>query len=58
MFSRLKFGLAIILVFIGIKMISAPIYHFSSTNSLAVVGSILLVSIVASVIWPEKEAGK
>lgn len=59
MFSKLKYGLAIILVFIGLKMVSAPLYHFSSTNSLAVVGGILLVSIAASVIWPEeKQVGK
>lgn len=59
MFSKLKYGLAIILVFIGLKMVSAPLYHFSSTNSLAIVGGILLVSIAASVIWPEeKEVGK
>lgn len=55
MFSRLKFGLAIILAFIGVKMISAPLYHFSSTNSLAVVGGILAISMVASVVWPERK---
>ncbi|HSF53928.1 MAG TPA: TerC family protein [Algoriphagus sp.] len=54
MFSRLKFGLAIILAFIGLKMITAPIYHFSSTHSLAVVGGVLAISMVASVVWPEK----
>ncbi len=54
MFSRLKFGLAIILAFIGLKMITAPFYHFSSTHSLAIVGGILIVSMLASVIWPEK----
>ncbi|MDO8967181.1 TerC/Alx family metal homeostasis membrane protein [Algoriphagus sp.] len=59
MFSKLKYGLAIILVFIGLKMVSAPLYHFSSTNSLAIVGGILLVSIAASVIWPEeKQVGR
>lgn len=57
MFSKLKFGLAVILGFIGVKMISAPFYHFGSTNSLAVVGGVLIVSIVASVIWPEKKKG-
>lgn len=55
MFSRLKFGLAIILAFIGFKMISAPFYHFSSTHSLAVVGGILIISMIASVVWPEKK---
>jgi tellurite resistance protein TerC len=60
MFSRLKFGLAVILAFIGFKMVTAPFYHFDSTHSLAVVGGILIVSIGASVIWPEKkkEVGK
>jgi tellurite resistance protein TerC len=56
MFSRLKFGLAIILAFIGFKMLSAPIYHVDSTHSLAVVGGILILSIAASVIRPEKKA--
>lgn len=55
MFSKLKFGLAIILAFIGFKMISAPFYHFSSTHSLAVVGGILILSMIASVIWPDKK---
>ncbi|WP_026968244.1 TerC/Alx family metal homeostasis membrane protein [Algoriphagus terrigena] len=57
MFSRLKFGLAIILAFIGFKMITAPFYHFGSTPSLGVVGGILLVSVLASVIWPEEKKG-
>jgi tellurite resistance protein TerC len=55
MFSRLKFGLAVILAFIGFKMISAPVYHVGSTPSLVIVGGILLVSMLASVIWPIKE---
>ena len=55
MFSKLKFGLAVILAFIGLKMITAPFYHFSSTHSLAVVGGILILSMIASVIWPEKK---
>ncbi|MBN7810597.1 TerC family protein [Algoriphagus sp. H41] len=54
MFSRLKFGLAIILAFIGFKMISAPFYHVGSTPSLGIVGGILAASVLASVIWPEK----
>jgi len=54
MFSRLKYGLAVILAFIGIKMISAPFYHIGSTVSLVIVGGILIVSVAASLIWPEK----
>ena len=53
-FSRLKYGLAIILTFIGIKMVSAPFYHIESTVSLMVVGGILIASVVASIFWPEK----
>lgn len=56
MFSRLKYGLAIILAFIGIKMVLAPFYHIGSSVSLMIVAGILIVSVVASVIWPEKEA--
>jgi tellurite resistance protein TerC len=55
MFSKLKFGLAIILAFIGMKMIISPFYHFSSTTSLSIVGGILILSMLVSVIWPEKK---
>lgn len=55
MFSRLKFGLALILAFIGFKMISAPLYHISSSVSLLVVGGVLVGSVLASVLWPEKK---
>jgi len=55
MFSRLKFGLAIILAFIGIKMVIAPFYHISSPVSLAIVGGVLILSLLASVLFPVKE---
>ncbi len=55
MFSRLKYGLAIILAFIGVKMVIAPFFHISSPLSLAVVGSVLVLSIVASNLFPVKE---
>lgn len=55
MFSRLKYGLAIILAFIGFKMIIAPFFHISSPISLAVVGSVLLLSILASIVFPVKD---
>jgi tellurite resistance protein TerC len=53
-FSRLKYGLAIILAFIGIKMVIAPFIHISSPVSLSVVGSVLLLSLLASVLFPIK----
>ena len=58
MFSRLKYGLAIILAFIGLKMVVAPFYHISSSLSLAIVGGILIISMLSSVIFPLKEEGK
>lgn len=55
MFSRLKYGLAIILAFIGLKMVIAPFFHISSPLSLGVVGSVLVLSIFASIVFPVKE---
>lgn len=55
LFSKLQYGLAIILAFIGIKMIISPFYHIESIYSLIVIGSVLLISIVASVMLPEAE---
>lgn len=54
MFSKLHYGLAIILVFIGAKMIIMPYYHFESTVSLAVIGGVLAVSVIASLIFKPK----
>ncbi len=54
-FSKLKYGLAIILSFIGVKMIIAPIYHIESIHSLIVILGILIVSVVASLAFPEPQ---
>jgi tellurite resistance protein TerC len=54
MFSRLKYGLAIILAFIGLKMVIASFFHISSPLSLAVVGGVLVLSVVASIVFPVK----
>lgn len=55
LFSKLKYGLAIILAFIGVKMVISPIYHIESITSLIVVGSVLVLSVLASVVFPDKE---
>jgi tellurite resistance protein TerC len=55
LFSKLKYGLAVILTFIGLKMLVAPILHISSTLSLAIVFGVLVCSIAASFIFLEKE---
>ncbi len=54
MFSRLNYGLAIILTFIGVKMLIHPFLHISSPVSLAIVASVLILSVFASLIWPIK----
>lgn len=55
-FSYLKYGLAIILSFIGLKMVIAPFFHISSPISLAVVGGVLILSTLASIAFPIKVA--
>ena len=55
MFSRLKYGLAFILAFIGVKMLISPFYHISSPTSLLIVGIALIISVAASLMFPEKD---
>nr|WP_315151171.1 TerC/Alx family metal homeostasis membrane protein [uncultured Flavobacterium sp.] len=55
LFSKLQYGLAIILSFIGIKMIIAPFYHIDSVYSLIVIGGVLAISVIASVLLPESK---
>ena len=55
MFSKLPYGLAIILSFIGVKMLISPWYHISSPVSLGIVGGILILSVVVSIMFPDKE---
>lgn len=49
-FSKLKQGIAIILIFIGIKMFIADLYNIPSITSLIVIISIIIISIIASII--------
>ena len=55
MFSKLHYGLAVILVFIGVKMLIMPFYHFESTISLTIIGTLLLTSVVWSLLSAKKE---
>ncbi|MEG1377529.1 MAG: hypothetical protein RSC81_10670, partial [Myroides sp.] len=54
MFSKLHYGLAIILVFIGVKMIIMPYFHFDSSISLAIIGSVLAISVIWSLLSNRK----
>lgn len=55
MFSKLPYGLAIILTFIGIKMIISPWFHIPSPISLGIVGGVLVLSVIASLMFPDKK---
>lgn len=54
-FSKLPYGLAIILTFIGIKMLIMPWYHVPSPVSLAIVFGVLLISVIVSLLTANKE---
>jgi len=53
-FHYLHYGLSVILVFVGLKMLLADIYKISVGSSLLVLACILIVSIIASMLWPKK----
>jgi len=56
LFRYLKVGLAIILVFIGVKMLIEPWAAISTATSLAVIGSVLTMAILLSVLIKEPGA--
>ncbi len=51
-FHYLKLGLSFILVFVGVKMVIADIYHIPVGVSLGVVAAVLTISVIASLLWP------
>jgi len=55
LFHYLHYGLSFILVFVGVKMLIEDIYHIPVLVSLGVISILFLVSIVASIIWPQEE---
>ncbi|MFH0760021.1 MAG: TerC family protein [Bacteroidota bacterium] len=54
-FRFLKYGLAAILLFIGVKMIISGYYKLPVGIALGVVAGILVISVVFSLIFPEKQ---
>jgi tellurite resistance protein TerC len=58
LFHLLHYGLAAILSFVGIKMLIEDFFHVPVAASLLVITSILVVSILSSIIWPDKEEGE
>jgi tellurite resistance protein TerC len=56
-FYLLKYGIAMILVFVGAKMLGERWFHIDILPSLAVIIGVLAASIAASLIWPQREKG-
>lgn len=56
LFHYLHYGLSLILVFIGAKILLESIYPIPMPIALGVVGGLLLLSVLASLIWPKPEA--
>ena len=56
LFHYLRYGLAIVLTFVGVKMLLAKVYHLSTDVALIVVVGVLGLSVLASLIYPSSEA--
>ena len=56
-FRFLHYGLALILILVGVKMLAADYYRVPITATLGVVAGVLLVSIVTSMLYPAKSVG-
>ena len=57
-FHLLKYGLAMVLTFIGVKMLIMPWYHIPVQASLTVVAVLIAASCIASLIVTRKDGGK
>jgi len=54
MFRFLNVGLAIVLSFVGVKMLIVDLYKIPTGLALAVVGGLLVITVVLSMLLPEK----
>jgi TerC family integral membrane protein len=54
LFHYLNYGLSVVLIFIGIKMLLPERYHVPTGAALAVIAGVLALSVVASVLFPRK----
>jgi tellurite resistance protein TerC len=55
LFRYLNIGLAIILVFVGVKMLASGYYEIPIGLSLGVIGAVLALSVLASLLLPKPE---
>ena len=54
LFQYLQYGLSVILVFVGIKMVISNFYKIPVAMALGVVAGILIISVIASLLWPPR----
>lgn len=52
-FYLLKYGLSLVLTFVGVKMLLSDVAHIDTGISLGVVGGVLILSIVLSLLFPK-----
>ena len=57
LFHYLPYGLSLILVFVGIKMLLVDIYKIPISMALGTVAAVLVISVVTSIIFPPKTEG-
>ena len=55
LFHHLQYGLAVILGFVGIKMLITDFYQIHVSVSLVIIAIVLALSIIASLLWPDKQ---
>jgi tellurite resistance protein TerC len=54
-FHLLKYGLALILSFVGFKMLTERFIEIDIVLSLSIILGLLALSIIASLVWPRRE---
>lgn len=54
-FHLLRYGLSLVLVFVGLKMVGAKWYHVPISYSLAVIALLIGGAVAASLVWPPRE---
>lgn len=54
LFHYLNYGLSVVLIFIGVKMLLPEKYHVPTWAALAVVAGVLAISVLASILFPQK----
>jgi tellurite resistance protein TerC len=55
LFHYLKIGLSVVLGFVGAKMLLAEVFPIPIGAALGVIGMVLLLSVLASLLWPKEE---